>query len=267
MAAQPPFFVNLPLSYIHRDRFYLEFFLERKLSPEFGLDAQALEEQDEAWHRGVAAELSGAGLSCSVHLPFLDLQPGSLDDLILKATRQRLLRALRVARIYSPVHLVGHAAFNENTYDELFSSWVSRAAATWRQVLSDWPGHPPLFLENTLETDPSPLTDLLAELTGYDAGFCLDVGHWFSFGKGWQRRDLAQWLVALRPHLRHLHLHDNDGSGDQHLGLGQGAIPWDELFQGLQALGLQPTQTLEPHTREDLEHSLEFLARHSPASG
>ncbi len=267
MAAQPPFFVNLPLGYIHRDRSYLELFLAGKLAPELGLDAQVLEEQDDDWHWGVAAELAGGGLSCAMHLPFLDLQPGSLDDLILEATRQRLSRALRVARIYSPVHLVGHAAFNDDIYAELFSSWVSRAAATWRQVLSHWPGHPSLFLENTLETEPGPLADLLAELGGLGAGFCLDVGHWFSFGKGWQRRDLAQWLVALRPHLKHLHLHDNDGSADQHLGLGQGSIPWDELFQGLQALGLQPTQTLEPHTREDLEHSLEFLTRHNQGSG
>lgn len=259
MAAQPPFFVNLPLGYIHRDRSYLELFLAGKLAPELGMDAQALDEQDEGWHRGVAEELAGGGLSCSVHLPFLDLQPGSLDALILEATRQRLSTALRVARIYNPVHLVSHAAFNENTYAELFSSWVSRAAATWRQVMSHWPDHPPLYLENTLETEPGPLSDLLGELSGLGTGFCLDVGHWYSFGKGWQRRDLAQWLVALRPFLKHLHLHDNDGSADQHLGLGQGSIPIDELFTGLEALGLTPSFTLEPHTREDLEHSLEYL--------
>ncbi len=67
----------------------------------------------------------------------------------------------------------------------------------------------------------------------------------------------------MAPYLRHMHLHDNDGVADKHLGLGVGSIPWSELFAGLELLDLAPTFTLEPHTKEDLEHSWKFIKKTS----
>jgi sugar phosphate isomerase/epimerase len=255
------FYVNLPIRYLSENTFYLDFFLRHNISPELGLDAIALDELDTAWHQKLAQKLQDFGQSCSIHLPFHDLQPGSLDDLILEATRERLQRAMHIAKIYNPRYLVGHAYFIP-LYTDMFSKWLSRAITTWEMVMEIWPEHSPLYLENVREIDPRPLADLMSELNSQKVRFCFDIGHWASYGNGSQYQNLPQWIQTLGPYLSHLHLHDNDGIADLHLGLGQGCIPWVELFGGLEFLELSPTFTLEPHCEEDLEYSLSFMKKH-----
>ncbi|MEI6124976.1 MAG: TIM barrel protein [Pseudomonadota bacterium] len=201
------FFVNLPFSYIHRDRGYLDFILEHRLSPELGLDAAAIDCLDERWHQTVAGELTSAGLSCSMHFPFFDLRPGSLDDLILLATRRRLAAARHIAELYAPQHIVAHAGFSDYAMD-FYEQWLDRAVETWSSFMHGWPEHPPLFLENTYEQSPDPLVAMLARLASHNTGICFDTGHWHCFAKGGKRKNLSAWLHALSTYMRHLHLHD-----------------------------------------------------------
>lgn len=254
-------YVNLPIRYIAADESYLDFFIQKGLNPELGLDAIALDQLDESWHQRLAKELQDRGRICSIHLPFHDLQPGSLDDLILRATRQRLQHAMQIAAIYRPRFLVGHANFIP-IYSDMFSKWLSRSATTWKQALQAWTGQGPLYLENVRENDPRPLSDLLSELAEYKVCLCFDIGHWASYGGGSQYQNLTLWIQTMGPFLRHLHLHDNDGIADLHLGLGQGSISWSELFAGLELLELTPTFTLEPHTKEDLESCWYYMQKH-----
>ena len=255
------FFVNLPLRYIHADKKYIDYFIEHRLQPELGLDVIALETLDLAWHRAIAGVLRDAGLACAIHLPFFDLQPGSIDDGILDATRRRLAGACAIARIYQPRHLVAHAGFTD-IYEEFYSQWLERCCATWHAFMRDWPDHPPVFLENVYEENPQPLGDLLDRIAADRMGVCFDTGHWHSFSQGAHLKNLRQWLTGLALHLRHLHLHDNDGGFDQHRGLGQGLIPWEEFFTTLLELRLRPSITLEPHSQAAIEHSLSFISEH-----
>jgi sugar phosphate isomerase/epimerase len=255
-------FVNLPLRYLAENKWYLDFFIEHNLNPELGLDAIALDELDESWHSEIANILHHEDRPCAIHLPFHDLQPGSIDNLILEATRQRLKRSIRIAVLYQPRYLVAHDYFIP-LYSDLFSKWLNRAVITWRQVMEEMlPYHIPLYLENVREKDPRPISDLLYELSDQRIKFCFDLGHWFSYGSGSQYQNLSFWLQTLAPFLAHLHLHDNDGIADQHLGLGQGNIPWSELFLDLDLLNLKPTCTLEQHTKEDLDFSWLFMKKH-----
>ena len=255
------YFVNLPLRYIYRDKTYLEYFISHRVNPELGVDAIAIDQIDEKWHIATANKIFNAGLVCSIHLPFHDLQPGSIDDYILNATRKRLLSALKIAKIYRPKFMVAHANFIP-LYLELFSTWLKRAVETWELVHNEWPDHPPLYLENVREYDPRPLADLFSELSHINIKFCFDVGHWASYSGGMRYNNMSLWIQTMAPYLKHMHLHDNDGVADQHLGLGVGSIPWSELFAGLELLDLAPTFTLEPHTKEDLENSWKFIKKH-----
>jgi len=255
------YFVNLPCRYIAENRAYLEYFQWRKINPELGLDPIAVDNLEEDWHRRLADALHKEGLLCSIHLPFHDLQPGSIDEYILQSTRERLKKAIRVAAIYEPRFLVAHANFIP-LYSDLYSSWLKRSVHTWKEVLAEWPDHPPLYLENVREYDPGPLADLMSELQQHRVCFCFDLGHWASYSGGFHYNNLGLWMQTMGQYLAHLHLHDNDGVADQHLGLGQGNIPWAEVFSGLELLDLRPTLTLEPHTQEDLSSSWQFMKEH-----
>ena len=256
------YYVNLPLRYAKNQPEYLEMFLEQGISPELGLDNASLA-YEEDWHRSIASMFSRAGLPVSIHLPFLDLQPGSADDVILDATRRRLDQAFALAEIYRPTLMVGHANHDSPAYAlELYPVWQERARATWLDLHERWPGHAPVYLENTFEPDPRPLIELLDALDHPKFGACLDIGHWFSFSNGRRKDDLPDWVTALSTHLGHLHLHDNDGSFDQHLGLGEGDIPFEQLFSLLEKHALKPGLTFEPHTREAFESTRRFVKRH-----
>jgi len=63
-------------------------------------------------------------------------------------------------------------------------------------------------------------------------------------GKQWSAL-LDRWVEALGPRIRHLHLHDNDGSSDQHYATGEGTIDWPLLLAALRGQGLRLAATLE----------------------
>ncbi len=243
--------------------------LEGRVPPELGLDPVLMDAKDASWHKAMARRLDDAGLARSLHLPFFDLQPGSADARIRAASRDRLMEAFETATLYNPDHLVGHSAYNRFLYIHSFPDWAERAADTWAEVLAAWPDHAPLYLENTFETDPDTvakavavLIERLPETQAGRVGSCLDVGHWFSFAEGASRQNLDAWIAALAPTLKHLHLHDNDGSFDQHLGPGQGRIPFARLFDLLAGHHLQPTATFEPHTETAFTQTLMFVSEH-----
>ncbi|UZP67067.1 sugar phosphate isomerase/epimerase [Desulfovibrio mangrovi] len=257
-----PFFVNLPLSYAHHTPAYVEMFIARGVHPELGMDTFAVQALPKSWHRDMAARFRDAGLSCSIHLPFFDLSPGSMNNAVLEATRATLIRAAELASIYAPAHMVGHPHFNKGEHAPHMARWIKRSVQTWEQVLditTHDDNHPPLFLENTFERAPHAIVTLLEHLPAERCGFCLDIGHWHSFAQGFRNQDLAAWVDAAGARLGHLHLHDNDGSDDQHTGLGSGTIPLDILFDSLRRNAVRPSVTLEPHDEGAFETSLAFM--------
>ncbi|WP_461209822.1 sugar phosphate isomerase/epimerase family protein [Desulfocurvus sp. DL9XJH121] len=261
-------YVNLPVSLAVREPGLVDLVAQQGLNAELGLDALALDEVPEAEHTRLAARLKDAGLRAGAHLPFMDLHPGGADALMLAAARERLARGMDRAMQYGADHMVGHAAYNEDQDGYRREAWLETSRATWAGLLAERAGHPPLHLENTYEIDPAPLALLLEGLAEESVTACLDVGHWFSFGGGsfsgarGGRGSLEDWMAVLGPHLGHLHLHDNHGRRDSHLGLGRGEVPFDALFAALGARGLAPTATLEPHTVEDFKASWAFVRAH-----
>lgn len=260
------FFVNLPLSWVANEPALLDKFIDLSLQPEFGIDAGTVFGPGPDWHKRNLEKLRGAGLKCSVHLPFFDLHPGSENPHILEGTRTTLRLAARIARIYHPHHLVGHPIFNAGQHAVAGSpavpseAWLERSAATWKMVHEE-SGKALLCLENTHEKNPEPLVALLRRLDG-KAGLCFDLGHWYSFAQGRRLRDLPRWLDAVAPYIAHMHLHDNKGDQDSHMGLGKGSIPFDPAFAELKERGIKPSFTLEPHSEDALRESLAFIAAH-----
>jgi sugar phosphate isomerase/epimerase len=57
------------------------------------------------------------------------------------------------------------------------------------------------------------------------AGYLVDTGH--ANLNGW---NLAALLEQTKPRLTGIHLHDNQGDEDRHLPVGEGSIPWLDVF-------------------------------------
>lgn len=264
------YFVNLPVSWVVRNPAWLDWFLDAGVAPELGMDSVALG-LPLAWHGNAARRLHEAGLTAAVHLPFLGLRPGSPRAGEREKAWDAQRKAADLAGLYGARHMIGHHGFmaREDGLNESPSepdpAWVNRMSALWRE-LPERSGAP-LFLENSHEHGPHIVLALIKAIGSEQVGICFDVGHWHAFAQGHVRKDLSAWISAFAPYLRHLHLHDNDGTGDQHLGLGQGRIPFARLLDLLSAHTLKPGITFEPHTAEDfLATAAWFAANPGPAA-
>lgn len=80
------------------------------------------------------------------------------------------------------------------------------------------------------------------ELNGEHIAICLDTGHLNLTDD----KDQARFVRVAGKHLKALHLHDNDGSGDQHLmPSAKGQVDFQGLFSALNEIGYDELYNLE----------------------
>lgn len=119
-----------------------------------------------------------------------------------------------------------------------------------------------LCIENMTETPVEALLATVRDVGSPHLAICLDTGH-LHLVKG----DPAAFIRAAGPHLRALHIADNDGSCDQHLApFGRGAVDWKFVLPALRECGYSDLFNLEiPGERrcppEVLRLKLDYLKR------
>ena len=69
---------------------------------------------------------------------------------------------------------------------------------------------------------------------------------------------LAGVAEELRLCVRHVHIHDNAGERDSHLGLGRGNLPWREVLSYLPRTETR-TWTIECMNKEDVQICVQSL--------
>jgi sugar phosphate isomerase/epimerase len=247
-------FINAPFERLRQE--LLPLFLDHRLRPEIGLDGDCLWSADREEFQAVADRLREHDLACTLHAPFNALAPGATDRRIREMTRDKLRRAFGLAEVFQPRAIICHLGYEEHKHSSKFNDWLGHSLDTWHELLDlAEKTTTPVMLENTYERTPEIHRTLFTRLAGRDIGFCLDVGHLTAFAHStWQ-----DFLTPLLPWLRHLHLHDNHGEHDDHIAIGQGCFPFQELFAFLRQQQLHPLVTLEPHSEEDLWQSLEAI--------
>lgn len=251
--------VSVPFSML-RDQ-YLPFVLSNKISVEIVLDAQTLEDFPREDFKRIGPVLAKAGLSCSIHAPFMDLSLGAFDPRVRQVTVERMEQVIELLPLFPLSWVVCHAGYEARHYRHEQGRWQAHMVQSLSRLLPRLESNKIfLMVENVFENDTAQLTALFQSLASPWLRFCLDVGHHHLYS----RTDVKVWLDDLGPFLGMVHLHDNHGLLDDHLALGQGSINFLRFFALLKEKGLNPSVTLEPHQEEGVLQSLEFLACHWP---
>ncbi len=232
-------------------------FLELGLSVELYFSAQDLEDHAPQKIKEELAPMVKAGLSFTLHAPFMDLNPGSVDPAIRKITLHRWLQLLPLVEYLQARCVVVHPGFDHWRYGALIEEWTEVAVQSLLDITDHYPPSVLVAVENIFDRDPWVLKNLLERVNHPRVGHCFDVGHFLLFAK----TDLDTWFHALGPHLLELHLHDNRGDRDTHMGIGRGIAPWDKIFYLVEATGKKPLMVVEAHTEEDALVSLEYLKK------
>jgi sugar phosphate isomerase/epimerase len=247
--------VNIPFCLLF-DR-YLPMVLEHGINPEIGfthIDFERFQLQDFC---RVADVLLDRGLTVTFHAPFMDLRPGAPDFKVRLVTIDRLQQVFDLASYFQPQCIVCHPSFDDRYYVSMEQDWLDNSIDTWRRFIAQAEEmNTVISLENVYERTPRQLGLLFHALPGQNLFFCFDTGHFNAFSN----RRLDSWMQELGRHLGQLHLHDNDGTGDSHLPIGEGNFPFPRLFELLGKESVEPIITLEPHTEENLWKTLANLS-------
>lgn len=237
---------------------YLSLVLKNRVNPEILLDGGVIDKYSRKDFSEIASILQQEDLSITLHGPFYDLAPGGMDKKILKTTRERLRQVFDLIPIFKPRSIVCHTGYDKNRYYEVGKEWLETAIETWTPLVDDIQGTGTiLVIENVFEKAPEMLFRLIKGLDSTTVGFCFDIGHIYAFAE----TSIEGWLKSLGHFLKQLHLHDNDGTLDDHLAIGAGKIDFEILFRFLEENRLRPVITLEPHQEEWIWQSLEALSK------
>jgi len=232
----------------------LDEIIGRGINPEISLSSETLDRCLDADVRCLSDALKKAGLSCSMHAPFMDLAPGGVDNKIRRVTEERFVQVLDLAALIRPKVVVFHPEYDSWRHQEVFDLWFHGSLEMWTPIVKAAEKLGVMVaLENVFEQGPEILKKLLEKINSAYCGFCFDTGHSLAFSKqGWK-----SWIELLGSNLIEVHLHDNTGKGDEHLPPGDGHFDFSGFFRHLRVLHLSPLYTLEVHQEENVLRGFE----------
>ena len=111
-----------------------------------------------------------------------------------------------------------------------------------------------IHIENIIDPDTQSLEDLVRGIGDPRVDICLDIGH---IHCNTCLSPMA-WIDKLANLIGYVHLHDNHGSRDEHLGFGQGTLPLKETCSMLESQVPQAIWAIETDT-DQVVASLNWL--------
>ena len=191
-------------------------------------------------------------IDISIHGPFVELCPGTRDELISKVTNYRMQQAYDVAKKMNAKYMVYHNGYYPNTYS--YIEWMQNAPTFWQNFLQDKKDDGiKVHIENVFEDDYFILNELMEEIADDKTSMCLDVGHVSEYSK----IDVMEWMKILNKYIKHMHIHNNCGDRDSHLGINKGDLDIMEILNLVKDKDI--TISLEITNLDELEESLEIL--------
>ena len=186
------------------------------------------------------------------HGPFGDLNCGSYDPMIQEVSRDRMLLGYQTACQLKATHIVFHHGYVPHTSPP--KNWIPRFVQFWKSFLVGKPENVYFHLENMLELSPDIMIETIDTISDQRISACLDVGHAHCNST----TPILNWIEKLGNRIGYVHIHDNDGTSDQHLAIGEGNIPFNDVCNALNEHSPDAIWTLETQTN-GIEKSYNWL--------
>ena len=245
--------VNLPFPLLVEN---LEAILAAGLQPEVYFSSYTLDRLSLPEVERISRALLPKNIPVTFHGPFMDLNPGAVDEKVRELTVFRFHQILDLVPYFLPRAIVFHPGYDRWRYDGNVDLWLENSLLTWRPLVEKAEAlSVKMALENVFDDNPAPLKRLLEAVDSSFLGYCMDPGHGHLFSEV----PLVDWIGVLGDRLVEIHLHDNHREADEHLPLGQGDIDFPAIFSRIRERGLHPIYTIEPHQEEHLAPSLQAL--------
>lgn len=191
----------------------------------------------------------------TMHGAFIDIAVFSDDEKIVEISKLRMRQSMEVAKVLGVHGVVFHTNCNPMLAGDSYDyKVVTKTAEYVEELLKEYP-EIDIFLENMFDAYPKVLTEISERLCKYpNYGVCLDYAHACVSGLPMQ-----DWVEALAPYLRHIHINDNDLKRDLHMAVGTGRIDWNQFAKYYRTHFDQCTVLVETTRPEDQIQSLNYL--------
>jgi sugar phosphate isomerase/epimerase len=200
-------------------------------------------------------------LKYSVHAPFADINIASLSKPTLKAMIKRLNQSIGYASalnanvwVFHPGLKTGVSMFYPNM------DWLQnrKTSQLLFKIANDY------GVKIAIENVPEPYPFLMKSVEDFtkfyeevneDIGFVLDIGH------ANLNSQIELFLATFADEIVHMHVSDNDGKEDQHLGIGYGTIDWEIVGNLLREISHDKTVVIESlnHVEESVRKSKQLF--------
>ena len=158
----------------------------------------------------------------TVHGPFLDLNPAAFDSRVREITMYRFQQAYHAAQELQAEKIIFHTGFIPKLY--YLEGWSQRVAGFFNEFMEGREGMP-VLMENVYDPEPEHVIKVKELVQSPDFNLCLDVGHAHCYSE----KSLKTWIEQGGKYVKHLHIHNNDGTWDNHKGVNGGNLPLKDL--------------------------------------
>ena len=165
----------------------------------------------------------------SMHGSYRDTFYTSADPLICEVAKTRFLQSVQAAHFHSISKIVFHSVYRkfiDGYSKDTVDNYLRKAIAFWQEFEENIPDGMTVYIENVGDECPETFVRLIEGIASPRIQCCFDIGHAFCNSAV----PVGRWIDVLGKHIGHVHLSDNDGTGDHHMPLGKGAVP---LLRGI----------------------------------
>jgi len=186
------------------------------------------------------------GLQVTVHAPFADINPASFDPSLRRAVLRRLKRSVLLSSDLAAGLWTFHPGLQTGiSHFYLGLDWELNLRSVRELLALSQQCGVKIAIENT----PDPFPFLLKSVRDFvrfyeslgdaDLGLTLDVGH------ANINCQVYEFIESFPGRITHVHLHDNLGDFDSHLGVGSGNIDWPKLIGALRKMDYKGVLVIE----------------------
>lgn len=193
----------------------------------------------------------------SVHGLFFDLSIASIDDDIREISIKRYLQSLEIAKAIGAKTIVYHTGCEATIKHFKFQNEYSEDSIKfWKNYIKPYENAGITAVqENVSENTHEPILKIINAVNSPNLQASLDTGHVNVHSS----QKVVDWIEGYGKALKHMHLHNNYGDNDSHLSLKKGTLIFEEIFDKIKVLNLDPVMVLEIFTEKDLYESVEYM--------
>lgn len=202
----------------------------------------------------------GLPVGSTMHGAFFDVVVFSYDPRVREISELRLEQSMKIAVRLGVRAVVFHTNYSPMLSGTEYDRRAVEMTVEYMECLLKRYPDTDIYLENMFDTDPEILADISDKLCSYDNyGVCFDYAH-----ASISSTPIREWLEALAPYIRHVHINDNDLRRDQHLALGDGKIDWSQFMEYRTKYFKECSVLIETTLPENQLRSLHFLEQRYP---